>query len=144
MRKRSIVKGALAGFVGGLAGAAAKAYLDAFYAPRLANAQVPPALLEPDILQPTSAVATTVSPWVFGGLAGAAYGVAVEMEPSTSSFQGAAFGFAVDRFTQSDTSSMASLGAAEAAQAKIGRGVSFAVYGLMTETVRRVIRRGLN
>ena len=143
MRKRSILKGALAGFAGGLAGAAAKAYLDAYYAPRLANAQVPPALLEPNIYTPTS-VSPAVSPWVFGGLAGAAYGAAVEMEPSTSSMQGMAFGYAVDRFTSFGPSPLNSLGAAEAVQAKIGRRVSFAVYGVVTEIVRRVVRRGLD
>src|SRR4051812_46445145 len=123
MRKKSFVKGALAGFAGGLAGAAAKAYLDAYYAPRLANAQVPPALLEPNIVVPTSEAAAEVSPWVFGGLAGAAYGIAVETEPSSSAWGGVAFGFAVDRFTRFGEAPLASLGAAEAAQAKIGRRV---------------------
>ncbi len=144
IRKRSFVKGALAGFAGGLAGTAAKAYLDAYYAPRLANAQVPPALLEPQILAPSSVVPSAVSPWVFGGLAGAAYGAAVEMDPSTSSWQGAAFGFAVDRFTRSGGVPPGSLGAAEAAQAKIGRMVTFAVFGVVTELVRRAVRRSLD
>jgi putative membrane protein len=144
MRKRSIVKGALAGFAGGLAGAAAKAYLDAYYAPRLANAQVPPALLEANIVQPTSAVAAAASPWIFGGLAGAAYGAAVEMEPSATSWHGLAFGFAVDNLTRFGAAPLASLGAAEAAQAKIGRRVSFAIFGVVTEIVRRVVRRELD
>jgi len=144
MRKKSIVKGALAGFAGGLAGAAAKAYLDAYYAPRLANAQVPPALLEPNISVPTAHVSPAVSPWVFGALAGAAYGAAVEMEPSTSSMQGLAFGFAVDRFTGFGAVPLNSLGASEAVQAKIGRRVSFAVFGAVTEIVRRMVRRSLN
>jgi hypothetical protein len=143
MRKRSIAKGALAGFAGGLAGAAAKAYLDGYYAPRLANAQVPPALLEPNLIAPMS-VSPAVSPWVFGGLAGAAYGAAVELEPSNSSWKGAAFGFAVDRFTRFGASPMNTLGAAEAAQVKIGRRVSFAVFGVVTEIVRRAVRRGLD
>jgi putative membrane protein len=144
MRKRSIVKGALAGFAGGLVGAAAKAYLDGFYASRLANAQVPPALLEPSLTATTSTVSLEISPWVFGGMAGAAYGAAVEMEPSTSTWQGAAFGFAVDRFTRFRASTFESLGAAEAAQAKIGRRVSFAVFGVVTEIVRRTVRRSLD
>lgn len=142
MRKRSIVKGALAGFTGGLAGAAAKAYLDGFYASRLANAQVPPALLEPNA--PASTVSPAVSPWIFGGLAGAAYGAAVEMEPSTSNWRGAAFGFAVDRFTRLGASQLQNIGAAEEAHAKIGRRLSFAVFGVVTEIVRRTVRRSLN
>ena len=144
MRKRSILRGALAGFAGGLAGAAAKAYLDAYYAPRLADAQVPPALLEPNITQPASDGVAAVSPWVFGGLAGAAYGAAVEMEPSATSWHGVAFGFAVDRFTRFGATPLASLDSAGVAQAKIGRMVSFAVFGVTTEIVRRVVRRGLD
>lgn len=152
---KSILKGALAGFAGGLVGAAAKAYLEGLYAHRLAEPPVPNAhyvdgpiheigtalavTLMPD-------VAPTLAPWVSLGLAGAAYGAAVEMEPTTSSWQGAAFGLAmgrVGRATSAPDADFTAAGAAAATQARISSRVTHAVFGIVTEIVRRGVRRGL-
>lgn len=151
---KSILKGALAGLAGGFAGAAAKAYLESLYALRMDEAHVWPGH-EADALPGSGSaretgllpnVAPALAPWVFGGLAGATYGAAVELEPTAASWQGAAFGLAVDRFTRADTIPMAGVGVAseaEATQAKISRRVTYAVFGIVTEIVRRGVRRGL-
>jgi putative membrane protein len=148
-RRRSILKGAAAGFVGGVAGAAAAAYLDRGKGKRGSQA---PLTLTPEGYQDEAAGSAVESgppdpvPWVFGGLAGAAYGAAVEMEPSGGGWKGAAFGLAVNRISESGIFPMAGLNAkghAWETETKIGRRLKFAVFGIVSEFVRRGVRRGL-
>lgn len=143
------MKGAAAGFVGGIAGAAAAAYLDRGKATR---GQKAPLRLAPERSRDGSTHLAVESgppdpvPWVFGGLVGAAYGAAVEMEPSAGTWQGAAFGLAVNRISESGIFPLPGLGAndhARETETKIGRRVRFAVFGVVAELVRRGVRRGL-
>jgi putative membrane protein len=147
-RRRSIWKGALAGLVGGLAGAAAKAYAEKIYSARLVEAQY---ALTPSRPVGSSAslaeapVSPTLVPWVFGGLAGAAYGAAVETEPTAAAWQGAAFGLAIGRVASAVP--MAGLdpsGTTRATEPGKSNRVTHAIYGVVTELVRRPVRRGLD
>jgi putative membrane protein len=147
-RRKSILNGATAGFVGGIAGAAAAAYLERGKATRGSKA---PLTLTPEGYRDEAASSALDSgppdpvPWVFGGLVGAAYGAAVEMEPSAGAWQGAAFGLAVNRISESGMFPLAGLNAnhARETQTKIGRKVRFVVFGIVAELVRRGVRRGL-
>lgn len=84
--------------------------------------------------------------WVFGALAGGVYGALVEMEPSLGAWRGAAFGITLNRITHE--SMLPKLGLAaepreQPTQERISGWVTHAAYGVTTDAVRRVVRRGL-
>jgi putative membrane protein len=145
-RSRSILKGAMAGLVGGLAGAAAKAYAEKIYARKLAEAPGALARVSSDDVAATAAPASvpaSLVPWVFGGLAGAAYGVAVEMEASAGGWQGAAFGLAINRVAAAVPLAGLNMEVAPPGQSAIRSRVMHGIYGVVTEVTRRFVRRGL-
>lgn len=163
--KRSLWKGAVAGLVGGMAGAVAKRYIERIYLLRLAEATRLPDPAAPLVERVENFSGESIvgiarhlpstmtgarSPWVVGGLAGAAYGVAVEQEPTAAAWQGAAFGMAMNRVARAGILPMAGVsrasatGETESMEAKIHGGLSFAVFGIVTELVRRLVRRGLD
>src|ERR1700722_3069493 len=88
-RKRSLFKGFLAGAIGGLIGAAAKAAGEAVYPPRT-EGQIPaPAVLvnrmssEP-LTEAEEEVSVRVIHWGFGALVGGIYGVLAEYQPKVT------------------------------------------------------------
>jgi putative membrane protein len=150
-RKRSVVKGALAGLAGGIAGAGAKLAVEAILPPGVpGEIPAPVALVEKAAGHRLEAaereMARQAVHWVFGALAGAAYGVAVELLPEASTWRGAAFGLALNRFTHSRLLPRMGLEAPvgeQSTQKRQSEWVTHAAYGLVTEAVRRRVRRGL-
>ena len=150
-RKRSILKGALAGLVGGIVGSGAKAVAERIYPPRVDGQEPPPAVLVERVVgHPLSegqrAVATAGIHWTFGALAGAAYGAAVEMEPKAGAWRGAAFGLALNKLTHQSLLPKAGLvepTVRQSTQERQSEWVTHAIYGITTDLVRRIVRRGL-
>lgn len=140
LRERSILKGALAGLAGGIAGSGAKILAERMYPPVPGESTKSP--LESKDLE------TAAKPWVLGAVVGAAYGAAMEIEPKAGVWGGAGFGLAIRKFSPETLSPEA-----EAAQSKMtvrqltqqrqSRWISYAVFGVVTEAVRRMIRKGL-
>jgi putative membrane protein len=84
---RSALKGALAGLIGGIAGAGAKVIAEQIFPPRTEGQTPPPVALAERVtghpLPPEKQTTALQSiHWAFGALAGAAYGAIVELEPS--------------------------------------------------------------
>lgn len=150
-RSRSIVKGAIAGCIGGLVAAAVKSAADKVYPPSSSSESKPPAVLAP---KPGSRELTLekrhrpkISRLGIGAAAGAAYGAVAEVYPPVTAKQGANFGMALVAMTH-DTS-LPFLGRAarpepETKREQTSELVSFVIYGVVTETVRRIVRRMIN
>lgn len=137
-RERSILKGALAGLVGGIAGSGAKMLSARIYPPQTEESTASP--MESEQLE------IAARPWVLGALAGAAYGAAIEIQPKAGVWQGAGFGLALRKLANETL--LASTGADEMTvrhrtQQRQSEWVSYAVFGVVTETVRRLVRKGL-
>jgi putative membrane protein len=147
-RERSLPKGLLAGMIGGIAGAAAILLAEEIFPPHEqgepepvsmlpGSAQkTPPAVAEPDGGQPLH--------WAVGALAGGLYGVAAEMEPSLGAWRGAAFGVALNRLTNETLLPRMGLSPSndeQSTQARTSHWISHAIYGIVTDSVHRVVRR---
>jgi putative membrane protein len=79
-----------------------------------------------------------------GAAAGAAYGAVAEVYPAATSKQGASFGMALIALNQDRTLPIFSRFTKPEPQTKrehTSELVSFVVFGVVTETVRRVVRR---
>ena len=150
-RERSILKGTLAGFVGGLAGAGAKALAEQLFPPRTQGQTPPPVVLAEQVaghsLPPgdKQAAMQTIH-WGFGALAGAVYGAIVEVEPSLAAWRGAAFGLTLNKITHELVLPRMGLAAPkekQPSQERISEWVTHVVYGIFTDSVRRIVRRSL-
>src|SRR6202000_2203833 len=133
-RKRSVLKGALAGLIGGLAGAGAKVVAEQIYPPRVAE-QVAGHPLD----AAEKKIAMGKIHWAFGALAGAIYGAMVEYEPSLGAWQGAAFGITLNKITHESLLPRMGLSAPterQPARERISEWVSHAVYGVVTDSGR--------
>jgi putative membrane protein len=150
-RERSILKGALAGLIGGLAGAGAKALAEQIFPPRVQGQTPPPVILAEQVAGhplPPSQQQTAMQSmhWGFGAAAGAVYGALVEVEPSLGAWKGAAFGLTLNKLTHESLLPRMGLSApkeAQPTQERISEWVTHAVYGIFTDSVRRVVRRNL-
>jgi putative membrane protein len=149
-RKRSMVKGALAGLAGGIVGAGAKLLVQKIYAPRV-EAQTSEAVVLAERIaghplgEGERLVATQGLHWAFGAIAGAVYGAAVELEPRAGAWRGAAFGLALNKVTHEVLPKMglAETTVRQRTQQRQSEWVSHAAYGVVTDAVRRLVRRGL-
>ena len=148
-RKPSLWKGFLAGAIGGLAGAAAKAAGEAIYPPRTQGQIAPPAVLlnrmssEP-LSEEEEEVSVRAIHWGFGALVGGIYGALAEYQPVVTGRAGADFGLALCGMTH--VSALPMLGLTESPENQtvrehISEVVTHAVYGVTTELVRRGARR---
>lgn len=148
---RSLTKGFLAGFVGGLAGAAVKIVAEQFFPPRVRGQTPPPVVLAEQVAghslpDDQRTLAMHSIHWVFGGLAGGVYGALVELEPSLAAWRGAAFGITLNRITHESLLPRLGLAAPtgqQSTQERISEWVSHAAYGVGTDAVRRAVRRSL-
>jgi putative membrane protein len=149
--ERSIVKGALAGLVGGIVGSGAKALAAKVYPPE-ADGQAPASIVLAEkmaghpLTDGGRQVALHGMRWTFGALAGAVYGAAVEIEPRAGAWRGAGFGLALKKMTLQTV--LPKMGLAEPAdrqgvQGRQSEWVTHVVYGVVTEAVRRLVRKGL-
>lgn len=148
---KNIWKGALAGLIGGLIGTAAKSAAEKFYPPRINGESEPPEELAQKIAGHGLALSTKTDMgetihWGFGALAGAAYGAAAEYYPAATERGGAAFGIALCTVTHEGV--LPALGLAAKPEQQSGREhrseiATHIVYGVVTETVRHLVRRVL-
>lgn len=145
--KRSLVKGMLAGLVGGLAAAVAKSAAEKFFAARThSEIQTHAALAErfPDKMGrlltagEELAAAETIH-WGIGAGAGAVYGGVAEYFPAAAAKDGASFGLTLATVS----SRLAGAAAEQTTIDKTSAMATYVVYGLVTETVRRFVRRRL-
>jgi len=150
-KTRSVLKGALAGLIGGLAGAGAKIVAEQIIPPRAAGQKPPPVVLAEQVaghpLAPgEKKIALESIHWAFGALAGAVYGAMVEYEPSLAAWRGAAFGITLNKITHESLLPKMGFSApleTQPARERISEWVSHATYGVVTDSVRRAARRAL-
>jgi len=150
-RTRSISKGLLAGLIGGLAGAGAKMIAEKVFPPRTEGQTPPTVLLAENVVRRSlppeeRELALQGIHFIFGAIAGAVYGAAIEMEPSFGAWHGAAFGITLNRITHESILPRLGLTAPpgrQPTQERISEWVTHAVYGVTTDTVRRAVRKAL-
>jgi putative membrane protein len=148
---RSLAKGLLAGLVGGLVATAAKTLVERIYPPRTHGEPEPPEVLAEKVAGHELAgkqkeVATETIHWGFGALTGAAYGALVEFYPAANAKDGAGFGMALSSLTHGTVLPAMGLSAEpedQTARERTSEMATHVVYGVVTETVRRVVRRML-
>jgi putative membrane protein len=148
---RSLAKGLLAGLIGGLVATAAKTLAERIYPPRTHGEPEPPDVLAEKLAGHELAgkqreVAVEAIHWGFGALAGAAYGGVVEYFPAATEKDGAAFGMALSSLTHGTVLPAMGLSAEPEEQTvreRTSEMASHMVFGVVTETVRRVVRRML-
>ncbi|WP_263367471.1 DUF1440 domain-containing protein [Edaphobacter bradus] len=146
---RSLAKGIAAGLVGGLVATAARSLSHKVYPPRRNGEPERPELPSG---QPTGyalalrrVAASPAMHWGLGAAAGAAYGAVAEYYPQATSRDGASFGMTLAAASQDGALAALGLAAAPAVEhstrEKSSDMASFIVFGIVTETVRRVVRR---
>jgi putative membrane protein len=148
---RSLAKGLLAGFIGGLVATAAKTLAERIYPPRTHGEPEPPVAMAEnltghELVGTEREVAVETIHWGFGALTGAAYGALAEYYPAATAKDGAGFGMALSSLTHGTMLPAMGLSAepeAQTARERSSEMASHVVYGVVTETVRRVVRRML-
>lgn len=148
-RTRSLFKGFLAGAIGGLAGAAAKAVGEAVYPPRT-QGQIPAQAVWVNrisarpLTETEEEVSVQAIHWSFGALVGGVYGALAEYQPSVTKHLGADFGLTLCGITHASALPMMGLTESpenQPAREHVSELVTHAIYGVTTELVRRVARR---
>jgi putative membrane protein len=146
---RSLAKGLLAGLIGGLVATAAKTIVEKIYPPRTHGEPEPPSVLADKLaghhlVGAEKTAAVEAIHWGFGALTGAAYGALAEYYPSATAKDGAGFGMALASLTHESALPAMGLSADPEEQTTRERTSEMAthvVYGMVTETVRRVVRK---
>jgi putative membrane protein len=150
-RGQSLAKGLLAGLIGGLVATAAKTLAEKIYPPRTHGEPEPPEVLVEklaggELVSTKKQFATGAIYWGFGALTGAAYGAVVEYYPPASAKDGAGFGMALSSLTHDTVLPAMGLAAdpeEQTARERTSEMATHVVYGVVTETVRRLVRRML-
>ena len=147
-RTRSIMKGAIAGLLGGIAGTAAKYAVEKAYPPRVHGEPEPAALIADELSESLrlkqDPIAKQTVHWGIGAATGAAYGAVAEFYPPATAKQGASFGIAMVALSHDSTLPIIGLATKpkpETTREKISELASHIVYGIATETVRSIVRR---
>ncbi len=146
-RPRSLAKGIAAGLIGGLVATAARSFTRKVYPPHRKSEH--PELPPPEPTTRALALRKKLHDshtlhWGAGAVAGAAYGAVAEYYPAATQKDGASFGMALAAITQDGGLSALGLIANPAEQSRREKSsdmASFVVFGIVTETVRRVVRR---
>ena len=149
--ERSLAKGLLAGLIGGMVATAAKTLAERIYPPRTHGEPKPPEVLAEKVAGHELAVtqkeaAVVAIHWGFGALTGAAYGALAEYYPAATAKDGAGFGMALSSLTHGTVLPAMGLSAepeAQTARERTSEMATHLVYGVVTETVRRVVRKML-
>ena len=144
----SLLKGFLAGLVGGLVATAAKSVAEKMYPPRVHGEPEPPEVTAEKIAghsldEDTKAVASETIHWVFGAVAGGFYGVLAELYPKITAKSGATFGLTLMSLTHEGA--LPALGLSEPPEEQSFRehtseASTHIVYGVVTEKVRGLVR----
>ncbi|WP_263383281.1 DUF1440 domain-containing protein [Granulicella arctica] len=150
-QRPSLAKGLLAGLIGGIAATAAKTMAEKVYPPRTHGEPKPPDLLAEKLAghpldDGTKAIASESIHWAFGALAGAAYGALAEFYPAATAKEGASFGLALATLTHETALPAMGLSAEPGEQTvreRTSEMGTHVVFGLVTETVRRTVRKFL-
>jgi putative membrane protein len=142
----------MAGLVAGLVATAAKSIAEKLYPPRTHGEPEPPVVLAEKVaghsLQPASRTLAAESiHWGFGAAAGAAYGALAEFYPIVTAKDGASFGLVLMSITHE--TALPGLGLAASPEDQTAREhtsetATHLVYGVVAETVRRVVRNLLD
>jgi putative membrane protein len=148
---KSLAKGLIAGLIGGIVATAAKTLAEKFYPPRTHGEPEPPAVLAEkisggDLSQNQKAVATETIHWVFGAASGAAYGALAEFYPAATARDGVNFGMTLMALTHEGALPALGLSAEPADQTtreKASEMATHVVFGFVTESVRRYVRKAL-
>jgi putative membrane protein len=146
---KSLAKGLLAGLIGGLVATAAKTFAEKIYPPRTHGEPEPFTVLAEklaghQLMGTERTIATETIHWGFGALTGAAYGALAEFYPQATAKDGAGFGMALTSLTHGTTFPALGLSAEPEDQTTRERTSEMAthvVYGMVTETVRRAVRK---
>jgi putative membrane protein len=146
-----VLKGAVAGLIGGLAGVGAKVVAEQIFPPRVPGQTPPPVVLAQQVAgHPLSSTEKRVAmesiQWAFGAVAGAVYGAIVEYEPTVGAWRGAAFGITLNKMTHESLLPKMGLSSPterQPARERISEWVSHAVYGVVTDAVRHAVRKAL-
>jgi len=141
-------RGALAGLMGGIAGTAAKLLVEQVIPPRAVLEGAPPQVRGEHVaghalVNTEKKVARHGIHWSLGPLIGAAYGAAVEYEPELTVRHGAAFGLGLNGISHKHLLPLLGMPAPaeqETRQERFREVAGLVVYGVVTETVRRMIR----
>ncbi len=150
----SLSKAFLAGLAGGLAGSAAKVLAEKLVPPRTEGQTPPPELIVERtakatgtaLPKPAKTLATESLHWGFGTLTGGIYGVAAEYQPRATAWRGAAFGLTLNKMMHEGLLPQAGLVEPvpdQPAQERVSEWVTHVVYGVVTEVVRRAVRKRL-
>ncbi len=150
--ERSLWKGLLAGFVGGLVATAAKSLAEKIYPPRTHGEPEPPEVLAEKIAghpleTQDKEIASETIHWGFGALTGAAYGALAEFYPKATAKEGATFGLALMSLTHESALPAMGLSAPPEEQTKrehTSEAASHLLYGTVTERVRSMVRKALH
>lgn len=147
--ERSLVKGLVAGLIGGLVATAAKTLAEKIYPPRTHGEPPPPAVLAEKVVghplgETSKTIAVETIHWSFGALTGAAYGALAEFYPAATAKEGATFGLTLASLTHG--SALPAMGLSAEPQQQTTREhtsevATHILYGLVTETVRSLVRR---
>ncbi len=149
--ERSVVKGLIAGMIAGAVATAAKTAVERIYPPRVEGEPEPPAVLAEklaghELAATDKFIATETIHWVFGVTAGAAYGALAEYYPVATGREGVNFGMTLMALTHESTLPAFGLSAQASGQSqreKTSELASHIVYGVVAETVRRLVRKML-
>ena len=143
--KRSLLKGMLAGLVGGVAAMAVEdgrgevlCFADGSEFGGLA-ARLPERVGRVLTAGEELAAADSIH-WGIGAVAGAAYGGVAEYFPAATAKDGASFGLTLATVAQKLSGEAETVGVVE----KTSGMAAHVVYGLVTETVRRFVRKRLD
>ncbi|MBE7159306.1 MAG: DUF1440 domain-containing protein [Rhodospirillales bacterium] len=149
---QSLVKGLVAGAVGGLVATAAKSLGEKLYPPRIHGEPEPPEVVAEKVAghsldDDTKAIASESIHWVFGVTAGAFYGVLAELYPAVTAKSGATFGLTLMSLTHEGA--LPAFGLSEPPQdqsfrEKTSESATHVLYGVVTEKVRALVRRALD
>jgi putative membrane protein len=149
VREKSLAKGLIAGLIGGLIATAAKTFAERVFPPRTHGEPEPSEVLSERVaghkLSPAVKTASSEAiHWGFGATVGAAYGVIAEYHPAATAKEGASFGLALGTLTHEGALPAMGLSAEPEDQTFRERSsemTSHVVYGVVTETVRRLVRK---
>ena len=144
----SLLKGFLAGMVGGLVATAAKSIAEKMYPPRVHGEPEPPEVTAEHIAghpldDDTREMAAEAIHWVFGAAAGVFYGVLAEVYPKVTAKSGATFGLTLMSLTHEGA--LPALGLSEPPEEQGFRehsseAATHIIYGVVTEKVRGWVR----
>ena len=146
-----LLKGAIAGLIGGIVATAAKTAAEKLYPPRTHGEPEPPDVMAGKLgrgeLSTTSKeIASESIHWGFGALAGAAYGVMAELYPAVTTKNGVTFGMTLMAFTHEGALPALGLTATPKDQEpreQRSEMMTHVVYGVVAETVRKVVRKAI-